>query len=68
MNMNNGTAAYTAYNNAELIRMVDNSNTATPLEREMATRLDEVSMEVRMLEHELRLLEDAKQAEKRRSA
>lgn len=49
MNINNSRAPYTAYNNKELIRMVDNNNNATPLERELAERLDEVSLEVQML-------------------
>lgn len=54
MNMNNSRAPYSAYNNAELIRMVDNSNDATPMERELAERLDETMIEVQMLEHEVR--------------
>ena len=54
MNVNNSRAPYTAYNNKELIRMVDNNNAATPLERELAERLDEVSLEVQMLQATMR--------------
>lgn len=41
---------YTNINNAELLRHVDNMPDATPLERELAQRLDEVSEEVEMLQ------------------
>ena len=54
MNVNNSRAPYTAYNNKELVRMVDNSNEATPLERELAERLDETMIEVQMLEAQMR--------------
>jgi len=37
------------YNNAELIRMVDNNPAATELERELAQRLDEVMLEVKLI-------------------
>lgn len=40
---------YDMYNNAELIRMVDNKPDATDMERALATRLDEVMMEVKLI-------------------
>lgn len=40
---------YTNLTNAELIRTIDNDPHATPLNRELATRLDEVQLEVDMV-------------------
>lgn len=48
--------SYTNLTNAELVRHVDNKADATPLERELAQRLDEVTEEVKMVE----ALRDAK--------
>lgn len=38
-------------NNRELVRHTDTKADATPLEKELATRLDEVSVEVEMVQH-----------------
>ena len=47
-----GTAVqYTAYNNKELVRMVDNNPNASALERELANRVDELTVEVDMVQH-----------------
>ena len=43
----------TALTNAELIRQVDNTQNATPLERELAERLDEVMVEIAFLQDAL---------------
>ena len=42
---------YTAYNNKELVRMVDNNPQASVLERELANRIDELTVEVDMVQH-----------------
>lgn len=42
---------YTAYNNKELVRMVDNNPNASALERELANRVDELTVEVEMVQH-----------------
>ncbi len=42
---------YTAYNNKELVRMVDNNPNASALERELANRIDELTVEVDMVQH-----------------
>lgn len=42
---------YTAYNNKELVRMVDNNPQASALERELANRVDELTVEVEMVQH-----------------
>ena len=39
--------------NAELVRAVDNDPNATPREREMATRLDELQTEIRLVAPDL---------------
>ena len=40
---------YTYMTNAELVRAVDNLPNATPLERELAQRLDEVTVELELI-------------------
>jgi hypothetical protein len=42
---------YTSYNNKELVRMVDNNPNASALERELANRVDELTVEVDMVQH-----------------
>jgi hypothetical protein len=49
--MNTNATPYTAYNNAELIRIVDNDPQASALERELANRVDELIVEIKMVQH-----------------
>lgn len=41
---------YSSLTNKELVRHVDNKQDATPLERELASRVDELRVEVEMLQ------------------
>lgn len=41
---------YTSYSTPELVRLVDNKPDATPLERELANRIDELLVEIKMLQ------------------
>jgi hypothetical protein len=49
--MKGSVMQYTAYNNKELVRMVDNNPQASVLERELANRIDELTVEVDMVQH-----------------
>jgi hypothetical protein len=49
--MKGSVMQYTAYNNKELVRMVDNNPNASALERELANRIDELTVEVDMVQH-----------------
>lgn len=42
---------YAAYSNKELVRHVDNAPNASALERELANRVDELTVEVAMVQH-----------------
>jgi hypothetical protein len=51
LKMKGAIMQYTAYNNKELVHMVDNDPNASARERELANRVDELTVELEMVQH-----------------